>query len=99
MRFGTRATGDHPQRAPIRRRGARSGQLGARKLLRGDSGSLFKTSRVKERKLESVRVRLGCTRERRRRGGGTLDREGQPPRGVDGLCTEAAEVAEVDDES
>ena len=48
---------------------------------------------------DGVRVRLGCTRERRRRGGGTLDGEGQPPRGVDGLCTEAAEVAEVDDES
>ena len=46
VRFATRTTGDHPQRAPITRRGERSGQLGARRLVRGDSGSLLETSRV-----------------------------------------------------
>lgn len=61
VRFATRTTGDCPQRAPITRREARSGQLGARKLVRGDSGSLLETSRVEERKLASVCVQLGST--------------------------------------
>ena len=92
VRFATRTTSDHPQRAPITRRGERSGQLGARRLERGDSGSLLETSRV-EGWIWPWRACGWDAHVRTRR------EEGQPPCGVDGLCAEVAVGSEVGDES